>query len=340
MHYIRFLKPPRVVGGGSSSNLNAKITITTDLGESFLFSQVLLVTRLESENGENLDAGHEYLWKGQDGMRSIEVKIPLPQALLRSKRRFKLLIRPKHESYAVDDFAAALYSGEGNEGRVVAVRSMSIDDASRASAQQALVERVFGSGTSKSRIWEEKGESIARHIWYEHLGQLPSLRERLSHSNLRILELGAGCGIVGITLSTAIPSSQILLTDLPEASEILTHNLALLPQTRRKPTYQVLDWTEPLPPNVQSTIWDVVVVADCTYNPDVVPDLVATLGNIAAGNSNVLVLLAMKVRHESEKVFFELMNTSDWVVEEKAAVLLPVLGGEDEEIDIYVFKRG
>ena len=80
-------------------------------------------------------------------------------------------------------------------------------------------------------------------------------------------------------------------------------------------------------------------MADCTYNPDVVPDLVATLGRVAEGNQGSLVLLAMKVRHESEMVFFELMDQGCWVVHEKAVIPLPVLGGEDEEIEIYVFKR-
>jgi len=79
-------------------------------------------------------------------------------------------------------------------------------------------------------------------------------------------------------------------------------------------------------------------VADCTYNPDVVPDLVATLGRVAEGNRDVLVLLAMKVRHESEAVFFEIMGREGWKIGEKAVLGLGVLGGEAEEIEVYVFK--
>ena len=159
----------------------------------------------------------------------------------------------------------------------------------------------------------------------------------MAQENLNILELGAGCGIVGIALSAVLRNPQILLTDLPEAVEILTHNLALLPSS--KPIHQVLDWSESLPVNVQSTKWDVAVVADCTYNPDVVPDLVTTLGRVAEGNPELMVLLAMKVRHESEMVFFELMDKYKWVVDEKAAIPLPVLDGEDQQIEIYLFKR-
>lgn len=175
------------------------------------------------------------------------------------------------------------------------------------------------------------------------LPRLPILETTLSQPNLNILELGAGCGIVGITLLHTLPTpSQILLTDLPEATEILTHNLTPsilgpLPSNLSKISHQVLDWSSPLPPNVAATSWDMVVVADCTYNPDVVPDLVMTLGRVAEGSGGVRIVVAMKVRHESEMVFFDLMKERGFVVKEKAALALPVLGGEEEEIEAFVF---
>jgi len=57
---------------------------------------------------------------------------------------------------------------------------------------------------------------------------LPNLEKLLAKKNLKILELGAGCGIVGITLSSYFPTSQVLLTDLPEATEIIERNLDFL----------------------------------------------------------------------------------------------------------------
>lgn len=80
------------------------------------------------------------------------------------------------------------------------------------------------------------------------------------------------------------------------------------------------------------------MVADCTYNPDVVPDLVQTLKRLAETNRDVFVLLAMKVRHESEMVFFDLMSESDFAISEKCKIPLPVLGGEGEEIEIFSFR--
>jgi hypothetical protein len=72
----------------------------------------------------------------------------------------------------------------------------------------------------------------------------------------------------------------------------------------------------------------------------VVPDLVKTLREVAEGNREVCVLLAMKVRHESEMVFFDLMKAKGFVVREKCVLPLPVLDKEGEEIEVFVFGYG
>lgn len=82
------------------------------------------------------------------------------------------------------------------------------------------------------------------------------------------------------------------------------------------------------------------MLADCTYNPDVVPDLVGTLSRVAKTSNGVLVLVAMKVRHESEMVFFELMRDVGWIVIEKMMIGVGVLGGEGAQIEVFVFVLG
>ena len=47
--------------------------------------------------------------------------------------------------------------------------------------------------------------------------------------------------------------------------------------------------------------------------------------------------VAMKVRHESEMVFFDLMSKAGFVVLEKGRVALEVIGGEAEGIEVLVF---
>ena len=173
--------------------------------------------------------------------------------------------------------------------------------------------------------------------------RLHGLEALITKEKLTVLELGAGCGIVGLTLGAhRSQATTIQLTDLPEATSILERNISQYRQTKCTSvvTQKVLDWSdEELPTDIASTIWDLVLVADCTYNPDVVPDLVKTLKNITSGKSrDALVCLAMKVRHESEMVFFELMHKAGFVVLEKGRIRLPVLADEDQQIEIFVFR--
>jgi len=365
MHYIRFLKSPRIVGVGSERALVAKITVTTDLGESFLAADVGILVDFIAEDGESLlGPGREYLWKGRDGMRSLEVSLLMQR--MRKVPIVRMVVAAKGEPQ-VDSFEGVLASK--SQGGIVTVRSMDIDVQSGQATGTGMAERVFSSSLrsdgTEVHIWEETGESIARHVWdaglvlssyiaslpylstspasLDTLPRLPLLGTTLSNPGLNILELGAGCGIVGITLLHTLPKPHtILLTDLLEATSILTQNLT--PSILRLPSskhatisHQVLDWSLPLPSNVSPTKWDLVVVADCTYNPDVVPDLVKTLREVAEGNREAVVLLAMKVRHESEMVFFELMEEKGFVVREKCVLALPVLGREGEVIEVFVF---
>lgn len=86
-----------------------------------------------------------------------------------------------------------------------------------------------------------------------------------------VLELGTGCGIVGIALAQTITNANVILTDLPEAREIVQRNID---QASRAPgaklSFLELDWDAQLPDELQSTLTSVslVVAADCTYNPD------------------------------------------------------------------------
>lgn len=185
MHYIRILKQPRLHPNSASTPLSvsAKVTITTDLGESFLLSNISLKAELELNDGTILaEKGREYLWRGRDGMRSLEITIPVPVS--KGKKNIgvdmaSMLVKPKDEEFAVDNFAKLLETrsrsdDSGNEGGVVAVRSMAIDISPGAKAVKApgggMAERVFSSSAGDNkrriRIWEETGESIARHIWY------------------------------------------------------------------------------------------------------------------------------------------------------------------------------
>jgi methylase of polypeptide subunit release factors len=89
-------------------------------------------------------------------------------------------------------------------------------------------------------------------------------------SPMTILELGTGCGIVGIALAQTIPNANVLLTDLPEAKEIVQRNID---QASKAPgaslQFLELDWDAALPSELQTCApISLVVAADCTYNSD------------------------------------------------------------------------
>ena len=177
------------------------------------------------------------------------------------------------------------------------------------------------------------------------ISDLANLLQRITPHGPRILELGSGCGIVGLLVADLCSTSDVLLTDLPEAMDILNRNVehANFVSIRGKLATAVLDWDEPLPERVSNHRPDVVIVSDCTYNPDSIPGLVKTLSSVAKISPDVFVFVSLKVRHDSEAVFFDLMACSAFVEAEHTAVPLPdryrsETGQDLEVVEVYVYR--
>lgn len=170
------------------------------------------------------------------------------------------------------------------------------------------------------------------------------LQRSILHSP-RVFELGSGCGIVGLQVADLCSTSDVLLTDLPDAVDILNHNVehAKSVSKRGKIATAVLDWDEPLPERVSTQRFDLVIVSDCTYNPDSIPKLVKTLSSIAENSPDALIVVSLKKRHDSEAIFFDLMAGAEFVEAEHTAVPLPDrYKGESrqelEAVEIYVYR--
>lgn len=157
---------------------------------------------------------------------------------------------------------------------------------------------------------------------------------------IHAVELGSGCGIVGIALAEMLPRCSVLLTDLFEAEDIATRNISaakVAPNSRLE--YLNLDWDEELPENIRSTQIDLILVSDCTYNPDSSPALVSVLYKLVLSSPNAIVLVALKRRHDSEAVFFDLMQSSSFSVLDKEYVALPSQHDETDPIELYCYGR-
>ena len=168
--------------------------------------------------------------------------------------------------------------------------------------------------------------------------------------DLNVLELGTGCAIVSATLSYILPYARVVATDLEDAREVAEKNLEgnriqhidrgdLVPSDS---SFETLDWTEPLSGRAAEQRWDLILVADCTYNSDVVPDLVKTLRALVDRSADVMIAVALKWRHDSEAIFHQLMKENRMLVVDKHTEKLGnfdvVATGKEEEIEVYLFK--
>ena len=159
----------------------------------------------------------------------------------------------------------------------------------------------------------------------------------------RVIELGSGCGIVGIGLAQRLPKADFVLTDLPEAMEILKHNISKArPAESTIVRAETLNWDQAIPERFLEDPFNLILVSDCTYNSDSIPALVRTMSGLIARSPFALILVAMKVRHSSEAVFFDLMKEAGLAIEDSFAIPLPNYWSpadqELEKIEVYVFK--
>ncbi|KAK8185913.1 putative methyltransferase-domain-containing protein [Phyllosticta citribraziliensis] len=334
MRYIRFLKVPK----GDSKSISCVITITSDLGHSFLAEDVALSATLQSPK----DRGDIFLRKSfawTAGMRALPVTFDLRHCDL----DWPVVVHVGPKGQLADYFETQLTGAE-----LPAVIS----------AEKKVQRRLVPLSNRPLKIWEETGESIARHIWdagvglaaffdkivamqFESSPLLVSTLSSASYRKLNVLELGCGCGIVGISLAQIIPDCHVWMTDLPEAREIAQKNISTMnPAMASSARFETLDWDKPLPQVIEHQVYDMIVVSDCTYNPDSSPALVKTLLALVARSPKAIVVLAMKVRHESEAIFFELMAKAGFLTATTAWQPLPCEETDYDsatKVDIYIF---
>ena len=163
MRYVRFLKTPRVVAekGTDKHHIYCLVTITSDLGDSFLPYDVQLSAEvLSSDPSERILVWRTAHWSA--GMRSLPITFPSPKS-----RASSLRVRVGVESKSTFDEYSRLCEQE-NRG-IVSAWSAPFTTSSGSGETVKLVERRFRlPDHTQVKIWEETGESIARHLWYDN----------------------------------------------------------------------------------------------------------------------------------------------------------------------------
>ncbi|KAI1817041.1 hypothetical protein GGS20DRAFT_121626 [Poronia punctata] len=371
MHYIRLLRPAKVQNSRSGPVLEVLFTVTTDLGDSLLCPEdgplelTVCVTDLETPACTCRCA-----WK--PGMRVLDAKVRLRPGLLKN---YSVSIFPtKQQRLSGLRVADVLPSGDDTlrgEGVVMPVTFDVVDGVCAPVSLRTLTLEKGGDGEGGFflQFEEDIGESIARHIWDAGVvtsAYLADAGEKvrailpIRTDRFNVLELGSGVGILGITIAGILRRNQVedatvLLTDLAEAEERARSNISRAEDHAvvRGLEYENLDWDDGrqgrFGPLVATTPWDLVVLSDCTYNVDSFPALVGTLSALhvvkqrqcnGEDRAKSRVLLATKPRHSSEKALFDLLDEEDWRHRVIKEIPLPLIGGEDEVVQIYILEKG
>ncbi|KAL2815579.1 putative methyltransferase-domain-containing protein [Aspergillus cavernicola] len=351
VYYIRFLKSPRLQKQKTGSvAASALICITTDLGDAFLSQDVDLLVTLQLADNEKAVCQAKLQWRG--GKRELPILLgPLPASIAQQSMIMQVTA---HGSQA-PSWDSLL--DERNIPLVLSAWSTAFGGPQLAVADKLIERRFSVNHGIELSIWEETGNSIARHIWdaatasVMYLQQIiagnqaPSnpvlhklLRDERS-SPLHVIELGSGCGIFGIALANLLPQCSVLLTDLPEVEEIITKNIgAAHPADSSDIRYQPLDWEAELPDNLfDSPSIDLILVSDCTYNADSLPALVSVLGRLVRLSPHAIILVALKRRHESESIFFDLMHSAGLQTLHLHRMELPSQHDQFDEIELHCY---
>jgi len=367
MRYIRFLKTPKI----QDNSVKTTITVTSDLGETFLNAEIDLIATLQCVDDPYQTHLRQTL-RWRPGLRALPVTFPIVGKIIKWPCSVHVsLVQPSdYDAFENREDASSLPS-------VVSVWSDGLDPPNRIATTPRIAERRFKLLNGRVlRMWEETGESIARHLWFVFASSRLSvltlitnrdggialtayvdrmitsqIDQRLLHEEsvgsppakrLNIIELGCGCGMVGISLAQSLSDCQVLLTDMPEAEEIACQNLAIMdPLSSSRAAFVTLDWEEPLPKVVAEQEFDLVVVSECTYNTDTIPALVQTLSALARRSPNAIVLLSTKVRHSSESIFFDLMQKTNLLKVGHTELPLPKDASSDDDpevIHVYIFQ--
>lgn len=238
MHYIRLLRPPSL---DNNDDLKLILTITTDLGDSFLCPEQPLPISIfvlhsrpgKSDSARNIVKLDDGSVKWCPGSRVLKLDLHLPVQILRTLRSAKddngsprISIVATRTSSDPPKIAEVPFD---SEGRVLglSVRLPRPGGEICYTATRDFLTSIEGA-TGTLSIDEEIGESIDRHVWDAGVvttglifdmckvtdrskwTKTPILHKILgsatSERPLNVIELGCGVGILGIGLATALSS--------------------------------------------------------------------------------------------------------------------------------------
>ncbi|KAE8626717.1 hypothetical protein XENTR_v10006724 [Xenopus tropicalis] len=180
------------------------------------------------------------------------------------------------------------------------------------------------------RITQHYGANlgVAAPVWDAALFLCGYFEEqKLDFKGKKVIELGAGTGIVGILVS--LLGGHVTLTDLPHALSQIQKNVSANVSSNNPPQVCALSWgldQEKFPQD-----YDFVLGADIVYLHDTYPLLIQTLQYLCGPQTSIFLSSKMRQEHGTMHFF------QDILPQYFASEL--VKRNKDEEINIYKVTR-
>ncbi|KAI0522007.1 putative methyltransferase-domain-containing protein [Xylaria bambusicola] len=150
------------------------------------------------------------------------------------------------------------------------------------------------------QLWPA-GMTLARYMLRYHAKSL---------AGKRILELGAGGGLVGLAVARGCDLGggenypPLCITDQTEMFSLMRHNIALN-KLEGKVEAKLLNWGEPLPAEIVSNPPDVILAADCVYFEPAFPLLQTTLSDLLSLRPEAVIYFCFKKRRRADMQFLK-----------------------------------
>ncbi|KAJ1335461.1 Lysine methyltransferase [Microdochium nivale] len=249
MHYIRLLRPPAVEAlPKGCSAISLLLTITTDLGDTFLYPPEPINLEFVLSSGHGTSDHARRLWPADQspvswrpGMRVLKTKLALDKPLqvgsipvlsvsasdtptLQVSLALSAQLLPWYDAAIAKPCCGLIAPLAVEVTTGAAVSDVAIRDINLTCGPASML---------KISIEEDMGESIARHIWDAGLATAAFLADSCwndksplsmchmfppsAKGTLNILELGSGVGVLGISIAVLMP--QILRSALLELTK-------------------------------------------------------------------------------------------------------------------------
>ena len=191
-----------------------------------------------------------------------------------------------------------------------------LEQAPCVSAAHARESKASADGScTASTVWDA-GVVLAAHVHARHSKSLaPSARPRC-----RLLDLGAGTGIVGLAAAVSGGFARVVLSDLPTVVPLLERNAAA--NASAVPAHTALEvlplaWEDArmLQRVAARGPFELIVGGDLLYRPPVVAPLLHALRQLAGPSTTVLLAASLQHSPETIRLFARAAKDAGFVVE-------------------------